>query len=93
MNVINNLKANIRWVIARCLDRFPDVCWANVAMWAHFPENHDFTEVFELRHTAGRCEANGDLPYCGKCAVLKQPHIPTREPSNSLADPEKGRCK
>lgn len=85
MNIINNLKANIRWFIAQCLDRFPDVCWADAASWALFPEHHDFSEVLESRNTAGSCEAGGDLPYCGKCAVLKQPHIPIRESSNSLA--------
>ena len=57
----------IRWLIARFLDRFDDTCWASLALWALFPENHSFEEVFEMRNTAGRCAAHGEAPYCGKC--------------------------
>jgi len=68
--IISKLAAAMRWRLAQFLDKKPDVCWAAAVMWARFPGNHPLNEVFELRHTAGRCEAGGDLPYCGKCAVL-----------------------
>jgi len=57
----------LRWKIAVLLNRLPDTCWAELVMWAEFPENHEFMEVFSLRHSAGYCERMGDTPYCGKC--------------------------
>ena len=70
--ILGKLKATIRWRIALLMDRFSDVCWFDAVMWARFPEHHAFGEVFALRGTAGRCEAAGDFPYCGKCAVLAE---------------------
>ena len=67
--IISLLTTSLRWRIARLLDKIPDVCWAEAATWAQW--DHDFTGVFGLRHTAGRCAAGGDAPYCGKCAVAK----------------------
>ena len=57
----------LRWKIAVLLNRLPDTCWAELVMWAEFPENHEFMEVFSLRHSAGHCERMEDTPYCGKC--------------------------
>ena len=68
--IISKLTSIVRWQIACLLDRFPSVCWAGAVTWAQFPEDHPFSEIFELRYTAGRCGAGGDAPYCGKCAVL-----------------------
>lgn len=67
VKMFRKLTVAIRWQIALFLDRFPDVCWANVASWAIYPEYHAFSEIFGLRGTAGRCGAGGDIPYCGKC--------------------------
>lgn len=68
--ILNEIKATIRWQIALFLNRFHDVCWTDAAMWALFPENHVFSEVLDLRNTAGRCTAMGETAYCGKCTVL-----------------------
>ena len=62
----------LRWKIARLLDHFPDTCWAKLAMWATYPEFHEFGEIRYMRHTAGDCERRGLHPYCGKCMVVIQ---------------------
>jgi hypothetical protein len=61
----------IRWQIALLLNKFSDTCWADLVVWAIYPENHDFHEVFWKRGTAGQCEHLGAEPYCGKCRVVE----------------------
>ena len=69
MTAAERISKAFRWRIARLLDRLPDTCWARLAMWATYPECHEFSEVWHMRHTAGDCERHGLYPYCGKCAV------------------------
>ena len=57
----------MRWLIIRLLNRLEDTCWAELVLWAIYPEIHPFDEIFEMRGTAGQCERRGELPYCGKC--------------------------
>ena len=66
--MIEKLKTWFRWRVAWFLDRFPDICWSDLVSWADIPELHPFNEIFEIRHTAGRCARLGEPPYCGKCA-------------------------
>lgn len=49
----------LRWKIVALLDRFPDTCWMNLAMWALFPDTRDLEDCL---HQA--CEGALD---CGKC--------------------------
>ena len=57
----------IRWKIADLMNRFSDVCWADLCSWAAYPKNYPFREIFEMRGTAGQCARLGGEPYCGKC--------------------------
>jgi hypothetical protein len=59
----------LRWKLALFLDRYPDTCWADLVMWAVYPELHPFAEIFQMRGTIGQCERAGCTPYCGKCAT------------------------
>ena len=61
--------AKLRWAIARWMNRYTDTCWAELVLWAILPELHPFSEILEIRHTAGACQRRGELPYCGKCKV------------------------
>ena len=61
------MNKRVRWALARFMDRYADTCWADLVMWAICPELHPFIEIFEMRRTAGQCEAAGWTPYCGKC--------------------------
>ena len=56
-----------RWQIALLLDRLADTCWAELVMWAQFPEHHEFGEILDMRNTAGHCDRLGETAYCGKC--------------------------
>ena len=55
----------MRWLIIRLLNRLEDTCWADLVMWAIGPK--PFSEILEMRGTAGQCQRRGELPYCGKC--------------------------
>jgi hypothetical protein len=61
----------IRMKIAEFLDRREDTCWAELAMWALFPECHDFREIFDGLPRRGGCERRDESNYCGKCSVMK----------------------
>jgi len=62
------LGSKFRYKIARILDRlFPDMCWFKLAMWSLFPDDKDFWEILEYRHTTGSCARSGNYNYCGKC--------------------------
>ena len=53
----------IRWPIACWMNRYPDTCWADLVCWAVYPTQHEFGEIFDMRHTSSACG------YCGKdCA-------------------------
>ena len=65
-----HVPGHMRWHLAKLFDKFQDTCWAELVVWALYPENHPFMELFELRHSAGRCGARGEHPYCGKCLCL-----------------------
>jgi hypothetical protein len=57
----------LRFTIALWVNKhFDDVCWAELVLWAINWDMHDFSEIFEMRGTAGKCQ---DQPYfyCGKC--------------------------
>lgn len=60
----------LRWQIALWMDRWPDICWGRLALWALFPELHEFWEILEMHGTAGRCARHGESPYCGKCGRM-----------------------
>ena len=57
----------MRWLIIRLLNRLEDTCWADLVIWAIYPEIHPFSEILEMRGTTGQCETAGCTPYCGKC--------------------------
>lgn len=61
------VSAWLRWRIAELLDRLPDVCWAGLARWAGYPDQHPFGEILEMRGTAGYCARHCQEYYCGKC--------------------------
>jgi hypothetical protein len=61
----------LRWKIAKVLNIFSDTCWAELVLWAMYPEHHEFSEFMEMRGTAGYCRQVGDAAYCGKCEVLE----------------------
>jgi len=65
------IKKRIRWALIRLVNRWADTCWTDLVMWAICPEIHPFSEIFEMRGTAGQCQRRGELPYCGKCRVTK----------------------
>ncbi len=60
-----------KFLIARLLDRKPNYCWANLAMWAM-----DYYSTWETFFAISRnvdkllCEKGRE--YCGKCRVLKE---------------------
>jgi len=59
----------LRWFLARLLNRFGDTCWVDLVLWAINPGHHPFSEILEMRNTAGLCESRGETPYCGKCIM------------------------
>lgn len=61
------LQRMIRAPIAQWMNRYPDTCWTSLVLWWTLPTIHPFSEIFEMRGTAGFCERIGDSPYCGKC--------------------------
>ena len=66
--MIERLHEQLRWQIARWLDRCHDTCWAALASWALYPEWYSWADLQHLRRgTAGACARRGDPPYCGKC--------------------------
>jgi len=61
------MKEWIRWQLAFLLNNFSDTCWTELVLWVINPDEHDFSEIFRMRGTAGRCGRLGEPPYCGKC--------------------------
>ena len=61
-------RVSIRWHIAEFFNRYPDTCWAQMAIWALFPDGHDFYDVLDFRHSTGECtkESSSGFCYCGK---------------------------
>jgi hypothetical protein len=66
------LQRMIRAPIIEWMNRYPDTCWADLVMWQINPTIHPFREIFDMRGTAGHCEAMGCPPYCGKCNATRQ---------------------
>jgi len=61
--------SRFRWRIAALVnDWFDDVCWYDLCLWANSPDMHPFSEIFNMRGTAGRCARAGDDPHCLKCS-------------------------
>ena len=55
-----------RWTFAYWLNiRYQDMCWSRLVNWALGYE--DWWFPLEARGTAGQCERDGGIPYCGKC--------------------------
>jgi hypothetical protein len=67
----------VRWQIAVFMDRFDDTCWADLVLWAMFPENYDFVEILDVRGTAGQCEKMGSEPYCGANGMVADADLMT----------------
>jgi hypothetical protein len=57
----------LRWKLALFLNRYADTCWADLVIWAVYPEDYPFGDVFYMRNRAGCCEQSGHYNYCGKC--------------------------
>ncbi len=68
--MIKRIEEWFRWQIALLLDRRKDTCWTELAMWALFPECHDFWEIFDNLPLRGGCKRRGEFNYCGKCNRL-----------------------
>lgn len=51
-------------IIERVAAAHADVCWADLVLWAIFPEDHPFSEIYHMRHTCNYCG------YCGKVAPM-----------------------
>ena len=81
----------IRWRVAELLDLFSDTCWADLCMWAYFPELHPFREIFKMRGRAGQCERMGEVPYCGKCEKDRRQKYPDC-PDCGAEQPDGGGC-
>lgn len=62
------LEKAFRWRIVQVLDNLESFCWAELVLWAIFPEQHDFADLLTTRD-AGQCARLGETPYCGKCAL------------------------
>ena len=54
-----------KFILYRFLIHRDDICWVQAVMWAIYPENHDFSELFDLRGTAKDCRENEPC-YCMK---------------------------
>jgi len=52
------------WLIDK-LNRNPTLCWAELVIWAEFPENHKFSEIFRLDNFRAK-KSN----YCFKCLYI-----------------------
>lgn len=65
------IQSRIRWPIAKWMDRYDDTCWGELGLWALIPDNHEFREILEMRHSRGQCIKEGLPGWCGKCDRLE----------------------
>lgn len=64
------LRTWFRWKIAHFLNRYLDVCWAELVPWAMIDTfDRPFLDILEIRGSAGQCFRHGETAYCGKCEI------------------------